>query len=116
MDEGLIIRINIQNSSDYQTMRYICIAADSNFVVGGKVICENNIFKIEVPEPGRYKILLYGWQRGLNPWLMLERFVDTKPLKFEFVDGIFCPGCGDQMNTEEVRTGECSECGAELNL
>lgn len=45
MIEGKIIAMQIQNTSDYQMIRYVCIAADSNFVSGGKIICEKNIFK-----------------------------------------------------------------------
>ena len=37
-------------------------------------------------------------------------------IKDDFVDGIFCPGCSDQMTIKEVDDGKCGECGNKLDL
>ena len=34
----------------------------------------------------------------------------------QFVEGMFCPDCGNQMTIEEIQDNRCSECGAPLNL
>ncbi len=69
----------MSGGAGYKTIRFVCIG-ENEFVTGGKIISSLDIFKIRVPEPGRYDVLIYGWKRGHKPTLLTEMTIE--PLVF----------------------------------